>query len=137
MFLMLVRIILRQKTHPFFVSGTEVINTTAFLAPKFLLSHNSPLTHKKAQHNHHIIVVIMGRQNGVSPCFKRGTGNNTRARMTPVDNRCAIHNDTFSQSNGHVSIETASPSPRYVGRAHVNGQSPVLEDINTIPMNLP
>jgi hypothetical protein len=113
------------------VSGTEVINTTALLAPKYSLSHNNPFTLKKAQHKYHTIVVIMARQKGVSRRSKNGTGRNTRPRKTPVDNRCTLHNDTISQSNGHVSIETASPSPTYVGRAHVNGQSPVIEDISS------
>ena len=73
----------------------------------------------------------MARQKGVSRRSKNGTGRNTRPRKTPVDNRCTLYNDTISQSNGHVSIETASPSPTYVGRVHVNGQSPVLEDISS------
>ena len=117
MLFMLVRIILRQKARPFFVSGTEVINTTAFLAPKYLLSHNIPLTRKKAQHKYHTIVVIKLHRKGVSHCPKVGTGRKMRAQKTHINN---LQHDSYFLSNGSVFIETTSLSPRHVGCAHVN-----------------
>jgi hypothetical protein len=117
----------------FFVSGTETINTTAFVAPKYLLSHNIPLTCKK--HSINTIVVIMGDSNGISHRHKGGTGNNSKgARSTPLDIGRHIRNDSSSQSNGNVSTDTTASSPTHVGRAHVNQQPPVLEKVlNTTP----
>ena len=59
----------------------------------------------------------MGRGKGVSRRSKVGTGNNTRPRKTPIDNR---QHASSLQKNGSVSLETTSPSTTHVGHAHVN-----------------